>query len=35
MATNGIVWKYVVINLEGYGDQWASSEVCQGVPDWY
>ena len=35
METNGIARKWVVGNLEGYGDQWASSVVCQGVPDWY
>ena len=35
MATSGIARKWVTGNLEGYGDQWASSEVYQGMLDWY
>ena len=34
VETNGISRKWVAENLERYGDQWASSEVCQGVPEW-
>ena len=35
METNDIARKWVAENLERYGDQWTSSKVCQGMPDWY
>ena len=31
--TNSITGKWVAGNLEAYGDQWTSSEICQGMPD--
>ena len=35
METNDIARKWGMENLERYGDQWASSKVCQGMPHWY
>ena len=34
VETNDIARKWVAENLERYGDQWASSKVCQGMPVW-